>query len=81
MFCVSRHVVLQIGDLLLLAVVGGLQLGLFHGIDFLEFVVIAHVTGQLLIVHMIDEVDDTVQEGNVMADQNESILVFVQITL
>ena len=30
---------------------------------------------------MIDEVDDTVQEGNVMADQNESILVFVQITL
>ena len=30
---------------------------------------------------MIDEVDDTVQEKNVMADQNESILVFVQITL
>ena len=37
--------------------------GLLHGIDFLELVVIAHIAGQLLIVHVIDQVDDTVQEG------------------
>ena len=30
---------------------------------------------------MIDQVDDTVQEGNVMADQDKCVLIFIQITL
>ena len=78
---VSCYEILQIGDLLLLTIICGLQLGFLHGIDFLELVVIAHIAGQLLIVHVIDEVDDTVQEGNVMADQDKCVLIFIQITL
>ncbi|MNH40458.1 hypothetical protein D3C81_1835510 [compost metagenome] len=30
---------------------------------------------------MVDQVDDAVQEWNVMRDENEGILVFLQITL
>ena len=76
---VSRHEILQLRDLLLLAVVGRLQLSLFHRIDLLEPVVISHVAVQLLIVHMINQIDDAVQKGNVMGNQDKRVFVVIQI--
>ena len=42
---------------LLLTAVGSLQLGFFYGVDLLEVVVIADIAVQLLIFHVIDDVD------------------------
>ena len=57
---VARYKILQVGDFLLLLVVGSLQLRLFHGVHFLKFIIIAHIAVQLLIVHVVDQVDHAV---------------------
>ena len=57
---VAGHKILQVRDLLLLALVGCLQLGALHGVDLLEFVVIPHVPVQPLVLHVVDQIDDAV---------------------
>ena len=52
--------ILQICNFFLLLVIGGFQLRFFHRINLLELVIIAYVAGQLLIVHVVDQVDDAV---------------------
>ena len=48
--------ILQFTDFLLLAAISCLQLGFFHRIDLLKMIVIAHITVQLLIFHMINKI-------------------------
>lgn len=50
-------------EISLLPVVGGLKLGFFRRIDFLELVVIAHIAGKLPVIHVVDQVDHAVQKG------------------
>ena len=63
---VPSNKVLEVGNLFLLTFVGRLQLGFLHGIDFLELVVVTRVTRQLLIFHMIDNINHIVQEWDIM---------------
>ena len=53
---ISRHEIFQLCDFLLLPVVGRFQLSLLHRINFLEFIIIAHIPVQLLVFHMIDQI-------------------------
>ena len=76
---VPGHEVLELRDLLLLAPVGGLQLGLSGGIDLLELVIVSHIAVQLLILHVVDQIDHAVQEGDVMGDQDEGVFIFLEI--
>ena len=57
---VAGHKVFQLCDFLLLALVGSLQLCLLYRIDLLEFVVIAHITVQSLVFHMVHQIDNAV---------------------
>ena len=57
---VAGNEILQICNFFLLLVIGGFQLRFFHRINLLELVIIAYVAGQLLIVHVVDQVDDAV---------------------
>ena len=77
---VSGYKILQVCNFLLLSVVGGLQLGFFHSIHFLKFIIIAYIAVQFLIIHMIDQIDHTVQKWNIVADQDKGIFVIIQIT-
>ena len=70
--------VLQLSNLLLLTLVGCCLLGLIDGVHFLEFVVVTAVTGKLAVFQMIDNIDNLVEEGNVMGNQNEGMLVVLQ---
>ena len=70
---------LQLADLLLLALVGGLHLGLLHGVDLLEVVVVAHIAVELLVFHVVDQVDDLVQKRDVMGDQHKGVFVLQQV--
>ena len=63
----------------MLAVVGSLKLGFLHGVDFLEFIVIARIAVKSAVFHMIDQVDDAVQERNIMGDQNKGIFIILEI--
>ncbi len=42
-------------------------------------VVVAHVAGERLIFHMIDQVDDAVQERDVVGNEDKRILILVQV--
>ena len=46
---------------------------------FLELVIIAHIAVQSLVFHMVNQVDDTVEEGNVMGDEDEGIFILLQV--
>ena len=76
---VAGNEILEVADLLLLAVVGSLKLGFLHGVDFLEFIVIARIAVKSAVFHMIDQVDDAVQERNIMGDQNKGIFIILEI--
>ncbi|KXT94878.1 hypothetical protein SMIDD26_00516 [Streptococcus mitis] len=78
---VSSHEVLEIGNLFLLTFIGRLQLRFLHGIDFLELVVVTRVTRQLLILHMIDDIDNIVQEWNIVRNKDKGILIVLEIAL
>ena len=54
---IAGHEILELANFLLLTAVGSLQLGFFYGVDLLEVVVIADIAVQLLIFHVIDDVD------------------------
>ena len=56
-----------------------LKLGLLHCVDLLEVVIIPHIPVKLLIIHMIDEVHHLIQEGDVMGNEDERILIFLEI--
>ena len=55
-------------------------MGFLHGINILELVVIAYITIQTLILHMINQIDHGVQEWNIVGNKNESILIVIQVT-
>ena len=57
---VSGSEILKLGNLLLLFLVGSLQLGFFHLIYFLEFVIIPDIPVEALILHMVNNIDYTV---------------------
>ena len=76
---VPGHEILQLRNFLLLALIGGLQLGLLYRVYFLELVIIAHIAVQSLVFHMVNQVDDTVEEGNVMGDEDEGIFILLQV--
>ena len=76
---ISRHKIFKLRDLLLLPIIGRLQLGLFHRVDLLEPVVIAHIAVQLLVVHMIDQIDDAVEKRYVMGNQDKRVFIIVQV--
>ena len=57
---VSGYKILEIRNFLLLLVVSGLQLRLFHGIDFLELVIIPYIACQGLVIHVVNQVDNAV---------------------
>ena len=61
-------------------IVSSFQLGFLHGINILELVVIAYITIQMLILHMINQIDHGVQEWNIVGNKNESILIVIQVT-
>ena len=44
-------------------------------------VIVAYVAVQLLVFHMVNNVDNIVQKRNIMGDENKSILIFLKITL
>ena len=78
---VAVNKVLEFTDLLLLALVGSFDLSLLDGIDFLEAVVVADITGQLAVFHVIDQVDNFIDKGNVVGNEDEGIFVFLQVAL
>ena len=43
-------------------------------------IVITHIAVQLLIFHMVDDIDYIIQERDIMRDQDKSILVIKKIT-
>ena len=77
---VSCHEILQLTDLLLLAVIGSFLLRFFDRINLLEVIVITHITIQLFVFHMIDQIDNTVQEWNIVRDQNEGIFILFKVS-
>ena len=75
---VAGDEVLQLSNLLLLAFVGCCLLGLIDGVHFLEFIVVTAVTGKLAVFQMIDNIDNLVEEGNIMGNQNKGMLIVLQ---
>ena len=57
---VARNKILQIRDLLLLLIVCSLKLRLFHLVNFTELIIVAYIAVELLIVHVIDQIDHAV---------------------
>ena len=55
---ISCNEIFQLTDFLLLTSVSGLKLSLFHLIHFLEMIIIPDIAVQLLILHMINQIDD-----------------------
>ena len=53
---ITCHEIFQLTDLLLLSSVSGFQLRFLHCIDFLEVIIISHITVQFLILHMINDI-------------------------
>lgn len=51
---------------------------MIDGVHFLEFVVVTAVTGKLAIFQMIDNIDNLIEEGNVMGNQNKGVLIVLQ---
>ena len=51
----------------------------FHFIHFLEFIIIPHIPVQFLVLHMVDDVDDIIEERDIMGDQDEGVLILVKI--
>ena len=78
---VSGNKILQLTDFLLLTAISCLQLGFFYLVNLLEVVIVAYVAVQLLVFHMVNNVDNIVQKRNIMGDENKSILIFLKITL
>ena len=76
---VPGHEILQLRYFLLLSLIGGLQLGLLYSVYFPEFVIIPHIAVKPLVFHMINQVDDTVEEGYVMGNEDEGIFILLQV--
>ena len=55
---ISCNEILQLADFLLLTTVSRFQLCFLHRINFLEMIIIAHITVQFLIFHMINNIHD-----------------------
>ena len=51
---------------------------LVDGVHLLEFIVVTGITGELAVFQMINYVTNIVQEGHVMGNQNEGMLVILQ---
>ena len=76
---VSRHKILQFRDFLLLTIICRFQLRLFHRVNLLEFVIIAHIAVQLLIIHMVNQVDNAVEKRDVMRYEDKRVFIIIQI--
>ena len=44
-------------------------------------VIITYVAVQLLVFHMVNNIDNIVQKRNIVGDEDKSILIFLKITL
>ena len=75
----SLSEILQLCDFLLLLFVGRFKLLFLHLVDFHKLMVVADIACQLLIFNVINQVDDTVQERNIVGNQDERVLVFLQV--
>ena len=51
---VPGNEILQVGNFLLLLIIGSFKLGFLHGINFLELIIISGIAVQLLVIHMIN---------------------------
>ena len=65
----------------LLTLIGGVLLTALNLYHFKEFFVAYAVAGKLGILHMIDDIGDGLQEGYIVADEDEGVFVVVQIVL
>lgn len=63
---VSCNKIFQFADFLLLTTVCRFQLCFLHCIHFLEMIVVADITVQLLILHMIDDIYYLIEKRDVM---------------
>jgi len=63
---VSCNKIFQFADFLLLTTVCRFQLCFLHRIHFLEMIVVADITVQLLILHMIDDIYYLIEKRDVM---------------
>ena len=77
---VAGNEILELLNLLLLAVVSGLNLPLTHLVDLKETVIIARIPCKLCVLYMPDDIDNAVQERNVVRNQNERILIVAKVT-
>ena len=78
---ISRHKVLQICNFLLLTVICCLDLCLTRRVNLLKLIIITRIASQRLLIHMVNQVDHAVQEGNIMGNQDKGILILIQISL
>ena len=44
-------------------------------------VIVTYIAVQLLVFHMVNNIDNIVQKRNIMGDEDKSILIFLKITL
>ena len=77
---VAGNEVLELLNLLLLAVVRGFQLTLSPLADLEEVVVIPGITLQVSIFHMPDHIDNAVKKRHVMGNQDKCVLVLRKIS-
>ena len=76
---VSGNEVFQVFNFLLLFSISRFQLGFFHFINFLEFFVVAYIAVQFRVFHMVNKVYHTVQERNVVGNEDEGVFVVDEI--
>ena len=78
---ISCNEILKLRNLLLLLIVSCLKLRLLHSIHLLEIIIITRITVQFLIIHMINNIYNTVKEWNIVRYQYKCVLIVLQISL
>ena len=76
---ITGHEIFEVSNLFLLALISRFQLRFLHFIDFEELVIVPRIAGQLLIFHMVDDVDHIVQERNIVGNKDKGIFIVLQI--
>ena len=78
---ISRYKILQLRYLLLLLSICSLKLGFLHCIHLLELVIVAYISAQLAILHMVYNIYNRIQKRNIMGYKYKCVLVFLKISL
>jgi threonine dehydratase len=65
----------QFGNFLLLTFISAFTLGFINSVHFLKFVIVAGIAGQFTVFQMVDNVDYLIEEGYVVRNKNEGMLI------